>query len=310
MNTETDPETYLNKVRGAMFGTTSEVKDGVIAELRSHIMDKAASMGGQASLPQAVQSLDPPDVMGNRYRHIYGWAFFPWKLLVYLLAGVLGTMSMLQGVWFSPGDEGGGVCCFFLLVVLIWATAYLTGRKAAMIVATCGGVPMAVFGLIFVFLANMLADSGFAILGATGGDLFSVCLSIVILLAIGYLTGHTVQKYAGSPQVGQFVMTTPSPMAGPFPTTTQPMAQPMVQPPSATGFAMGAPTPDPMMGAGFAAPAPAAPAMDFGGAPPPPAAACPLCSTQVSPRPGEVSAQCPGCLANLRWDPASFTWST
>jgi hypothetical protein len=139
-------EHYLKNVKLRMFSMPGKAKKGVIQELRSHIMESAAAIGGPAMEGTIISQMDTPRRTAKRYKEIYGYnmlfkIFFVliciflaiWTVPIWeLVNSSFSTTFIFLLIAAAAGEhgiiQGGGVFLFVLSSLLLIPIAYLPAR--------------------------------------------------------------------------------------------------------------------------------------------------------------------------------------
>jgi len=171
---------YLGKVRGAMTGMDSRVREDILRELRSHLADATAANGGDVA--RALAEMGPPSEVGRRYRDLYGYSR-AFQALFVAFAGFLGILSsaVLQGT------ENAYVPNLLSLPALVALVAWLlwVSVRAGSRVGLLAGFAAFVARLGIVGLLTRLPPGAMV----TPEGLVTLLLSSGLLLLVGWLPG-------------------------------------------------------------------------------------------------------------------------
>jgi uncharacterized membrane protein len=180
-------DAYLDRVRRRMVGLDAAVREDVIRELRSHLLDAAREAGGDwaSVLPRA----EAPEAIARRYRDLYGYGR-TYQLLLVSGAFLLGLLTL------PLVPIGGSFTLAFLLSVLLLAAlvAYLfwTSVAAGEVVGLLAGVAAGAGRLVVAGLAMLTGTAAFL----EGGMVLFLFVS-ALLVVLGYLPGTAKRKWRG-----------------------------------------------------------------------------------------------------------------
>jgi HAAS domain-containing protein len=185
----TSADAYLAEVRRSMAGMDPRVRDDILRELRSHVVEASAANGGDST--RAIAGMGSAREVGRTYRKLYGYGPGFQGLFV-ALAAVLALFSV--PVLFY-GDTGAFPLLLSLpvLVILLGWLLWVSVAAGARVGLYAGVVSFAV--RIVAALAVDLTTAGASTM--PGGLLFFI-LSSVLLVLVAWLPG-TAKKVWSAP---------------------------------------------------------------------------------------------------------------
>jgi hypothetical protein len=180
-------DAYLGQVQRGLGGMDPRVRADILRELRSHLLDSAASNGG--NVHAAIDALGDAASVARRYRELYGYGS-SYRFLFYLVAGVLGIPTV--PVLFA-GDEG--IFPFFIsaifvaveFAVLIWVSV-MAGNRAGLFAGVAGLV-----GRLMGFGGAIVANRGALLITPDG--LAAFLLVSLLLVLVGWIPGKARQAW-------------------------------------------------------------------------------------------------------------------
>jgi hypothetical protein len=190
-------EAYLSKVRLWMFGMPKKAKNGIIDELRSHIMDSIQAIGGTSAIEAILEGMDSPRRTAKRYRSIYGFSL-PFKILFVLITIFLSFWTVPIWEIVSPGFSTTFVF-LVLLIFLLWV-----GIKAGKRMALVAGISSLLTR--FIVLGIIVAAAGEQGV-IQGGGVFAFLLASLLLIVCAYLPARTMEKWEERVGEGMSMMT-------------------------------------------------------------------------------------------------------
>lgn len=183
---------YLAAVGAAMTGMDPQVRQDILAELRSHLADSAAEHGGDAA--RAVAAMGPAVRVGREYRSVYGYSR-AYKALFAVFAALLAalTLPVLGGSTSAAGIPAylPNLLAFpFLLLVIGWLlwVSVQAGSRAGLyagLAALAGRMAVAV-ALLFASPGGIVTPDGAAVL----------VVSSVLLVLVGWLPGTAKRAWS------------------------------------------------------------------------------------------------------------------
>ncbi len=192
-----DLDAYLGRLRRQLFGFPTGVRENILREIESHVLDTATEIGGgtDAAVAQVVAELQPPRVVARNHRDVYGYSF-EFRALFIFLAGLLGILSLPRNPILPGSELVGPVVLAFLVVYLI-----LVSLSAGKTVGVYSGGVAAVLRLVS-FILIFAAVSGEA-LPFTDQilEFAGFVLASVLLILVGYLPGRGKEKWATTLEV-------------------------------------------------------------------------------------------------------------
>lgn len=166
----------------------SKVKQGIIAELRAHILDSAGELGevNEANVTAILEKMDLPKKIAYDYKKIYGYGI-SFKILFMLIAGAIASLTLPV----IPLIENLGIVATIFLPLLIIYLVVISLKAGKMIGLACGAVSvffrLAVFSLSFYFYQrDVVLDSL---------TLAIFIITSLMLILIGYLPGESKEKW-------------------------------------------------------------------------------------------------------------------
>ncbi len=181
-------ERFLSQINLHLIGMGSKVKQGIIAELRAHILDSAEELGdvNEANVTAILKKMDSPKKIAHDYKKIYGYAA-SFKILFIIIAGVIAylTLPVILTV-----QNSGTIAAVFLPVLVIYLVV-ISLKAGKMVGLACGVVSMisrfAVLSLSYSLYQKDIVLDSIAI------TIFII--TSVVLVLIGYLPGETKEKW-------------------------------------------------------------------------------------------------------------------
>lgn len=192
MNVTGPAEDYLSQVGSAMRGMDGRVREDILRELRSHLLESAAENAGDVG--GAIAAMGPAQRVGREYRNLYGYGR-AYQVLFALVATALAalTVPVLQG-----GTTPSGIVAYipnlaaypFLVLVVLWLlwVSVAAGSRAGLY-AGLG----AFAGRIAAAVALLLAGSGGTV--TTDGAAL-LLVSSVLLVLVGMLPGTAKKAWS------------------------------------------------------------------------------------------------------------------
>jgi len=178
-------ERYLTGVKLRMFTMPGKARRGVLMELRGHIMESAAAMGGPAFEYTVISNLDSPRKMAKRYREIYGYNML-FKVLFVMIAIFLAIWTVPIWELLNPSFTTSFI--FLLLVIFLFYIGSRAGKRMAL--------TMSLSAIITRFLIVGLIAAAAGEHGVIqGGGVFMFLISSLLLIPIAYLPARVVEKW-------------------------------------------------------------------------------------------------------------------
>ncbi len=184
----TPHDDYLDRVRRAMAGMDSAVRDDILRELRSHIAESMAANGG--NMGAAISGLGSPTEVGRHYRAVYGYGR--------AFRGLFAVVAFLLAIPSIPvlitGDQGlfpFGLSVVFLGIVAAWVlwVSVSAGARAGLIAG------IAAFAGRLVAFGSVAATQPGGI--ATAGGIGLLAIASVMLVVLGWLPGTAKKTWSG-----------------------------------------------------------------------------------------------------------------
>lgn len=201
-------ERYLSGVKVWMFSMPGKAKKGVLMELRNHIMESAAVMGGPTFEGTVISNMDSPRKTAKRYREIYGYNLF-FKIIFVLIAIFLAIWTV--PVWEVINPSFSTSFIFLLLVIFLFYTGSRAGKRMALTLSLSAIVTRV---LIVGLIAAAAGEHGVI----QGGGVLMFLLSSLLLIPIAYFPARVVEKWEEKKYwmapVAQPVETRPCPRCG------------------------------------------------------------------------------------------------
>ncbi len=187
----TTQDEYLKEVRRSMMGMEPAVREDILRELRSHMVESMAANGG--NVVAALSGFGSPHEVGRHYRELYGYgrAFrFLFVVMAFLLA--IPSIPVLVAGEASPFPSSLSLA--FLGVVAAWIlwVSVAAGSRTGLLAGVAGFAGRAV-----AFGAAATIQPG-AVATAAGIGLLVIVSSALVLL--GWLPG-TAKKSWGAPKI-------------------------------------------------------------------------------------------------------------
>ena len=110
-------DAYLGDVRRSMGGMDPRVREDILRELKSHMLEASAANGGDAD--GAVSRMGSSRDVGRNYRKLYGYGK-PFQALFIALAAVLAILSVPVLASSDLGTFPSILSVPFLLALLAW----------------------------------------------------------------------------------------------------------------------------------------------------------------------------------------------
>jgi hypothetical protein len=173
-------DAYLGEVRRAMGGMDPRVRDDILRELKSHMLEASAANGGDAGV--AVSRMGPARDVGRNYRKLYGYGR-PFQGLFIGIAAILATLSVPVLASSDIGTFPSILSVPFLIGLVAWLlwVSVAAGSRVGLIAGVAG----------FVVRISAAVVVGITQTGAAtvpGGLLF-FGLSSGLLVVVAWLPG-------------------------------------------------------------------------------------------------------------------------
>jgi NADH:ubiquinone oxidoreductase subunit 3 (subunit A) len=178
-------ERYLSSVKLWMFRMPGKAKKGVLMELRSHIMESAAAMGGPAFEGAVISNMDSPRKTAKRYKEIYGYNMF-FKILFVLITIFLAIWTV--PIWELVNPSFSTSFIFLLLVIFLFYTGSRAGKRMALTLSLSAIITRV---LIVGIIAAAAGEHGVI----QGGGVFMFLISSLLLIPIAYFPARVVEKW-------------------------------------------------------------------------------------------------------------------
>jgi len=181
-------ERYLADVGRNLFGMDRRVKEDIINELRTHILDS-----GNAH-PQGVEGvlreMKSPKEIASEYKDLYGYGTVV-KVAFLIPIIIVAALSVPMPQYFGPERfDPYAVANLFLLltvVVIIWASA-VAGKQLGMVAGATACVTRFLVLGVALTTGNIVADAGPLNLALFG-------IASIALVAVGYIPGERKEKW-------------------------------------------------------------------------------------------------------------------
>ena len=200
-------ERYLSKVKLRMFTMPGKAKKGVINELRNHIMESAAAIGGPAMEGTVLSQLDSPGRTAKRYKAIYGYNLL---FKIFFVLAVIFLAIWTVPIWELVNPSFSTTFIFLILVIFLFYIGSKAGKKMALMLSISAIVTRL---LIVGFIAAAAGEHGVI----QGGGVFVFLLSSLLLIPIAYLPARVIEKWEERkywPPAPQLFETRPCPKCG------------------------------------------------------------------------------------------------
>jgi len=180
-----DMEQYLSRVRLWMFGMPRKAKNGIVNELRAHIIDSSNAQGGPASIGYIVSQMESPRRTANKYKQIYGYGL-PLKILFVVITIFLAIWTV--PIWEIVNPSFSTNFVFLLLIVFLFVIGSRAGKKMALVT---GIAALLTRFIILGLIAAALGD--FAVV--QGGGVFVFLMASIFLILVAYIPARTIEKW-------------------------------------------------------------------------------------------------------------------
>lgn len=179
---------YERRLRRGMRGVPGRTRRDLVEEL---VGGYEVKLQAASTDPSVLAAIDDPKRVGRALRAVHGigWG---WRILHWLLAGVLGVLSTpLLEAWLPAYP---GTFFLILLTVLVVRAAALGGRWHGLVTGMAGAVPRIL--MLFAFAAFMDWVAGH--LGPTVAvpeeSLTAVVITSLLLPVVGFLAGKRLRR--------------------------------------------------------------------------------------------------------------------
>jgi len=178
----TSVDAYVEHVRHGLAGMDAGVRNDIVRELRSHLVDSAAATGGDVNA--ATASLGDAVVVARRYRELYGYGV-AYRSVFAIVAGILGVFTVPVLLGAEENIFPFFLSAIFLIVVaafLIWVSVK-AGNRAGLAAGAAGCIGrFAAFGIVFVSqrAEPLITPAGLALFAFVS----------LLLLVIGWVPGR------------------------------------------------------------------------------------------------------------------------
>jgi uncharacterized membrane protein len=192
-----DLEEYLRRLRRNLIGLPREAKETILREVRSHVIETAAELGGttEANVAGVVAQLQHPRVVARNHREIYGYSF-EFQALFVFAAALLSTLTLPFNP-IIPGSEVVGPVVLAVLIVYLIFVSLSAGKT----IGVYSGGAAAVLRLV-LFVLTFAALSGDAVpFTQQVAEFGGFVLVSVLLILIGYLPGKGKERWAATLEV-------------------------------------------------------------------------------------------------------------
>ncbi len=184
----TSADEYLTEVRRSMAGMDPRVRDDILRELRSHVVEASAANGGDPT--RAVAGMGAPREVGRSYRSLYGYGR-GFQILFIAVAAILSVLSVPVLVSSDTGPFPSLLSLPVLAILLGWL----------LWVSVAAGARVGLFAGLVSFAVRILAVVAVDVtqIGAStvpGGLLFFV-VSSALLVLVAWLPGTAKKVWAG-----------------------------------------------------------------------------------------------------------------
>jgi uncharacterized membrane protein len=172
-------ERYLSQVSRHLVGLPAKLRQDVILELRSHILEQAESEGGEVHV--VVQRMGPPKETARSYIQLYGYGA-GLKVLAVLAAATLafltlpfsiGSPAFLGTVWMSNAS-------LILLIIFLIGVGIKIGSRAAL----AAGASVAAARFLALGIALVLGSPGLVVEPVA---IAAFVLTTVAVALVGYM---------------------------------------------------------------------------------------------------------------------------
>jgi len=183
----TPPDEYLEQVRRAMSGMEPRVRDDILLELRSHIVESTAANGGNVNA--SLAAVGSAEEVGRHYRELYGYGR-AYKILFAAIAFVVALPSVPV---LAVGTESLFPYAFsiaFLVVAAVWIlwVSVAAGSRAGILAG-------------FTAMVSRFAAFGIAAVTLAGGETSPTGLGLLIavsvmLVLLGWIPGTAKRAWS------------------------------------------------------------------------------------------------------------------
>ena len=181
-------ERFLSQINLHLIGMGNKVKQGIIAELRAHILDSAEELGdvNEANVTAILKKMDSPKRIAHDYKKIYRYAT-SFKILFMVIAGVIASLTLPD----VPEVQNLDIIAAVFLPVLVIYLVVISLKAGKMVGLACGVVSM-IFRFVVLSLSYSLYQKDI-VLDSIAITIFII--TSVVLVLIGYLPGETKEKW-------------------------------------------------------------------------------------------------------------------
>jgi hypothetical protein len=190
-----------------MFSMPKKARNGVINELRNHIMESAAVTGGPAMEGTVISQMDSPKKTAKRYKAIYGYNLI-FKIIFVIIAIFLAIWTV--PIWELVNPSFSTSFVFLILVIFLFYVGSKAGKRMAIMLSISAIITRL---LIVGLIAAAAGDHGVI----QGGGVFIYLLSSLLLIPIAYLPARVIEKWDEKknwPIAPQVLETRPCPRCG------------------------------------------------------------------------------------------------
>ncbi len=183
MNKSATLEDYLSELSFHLITVCKAKRSSIIAELRSHIIDKAQSFGklNEENIVKAINELGSAREIAGKYKEIYGYSA--------LWLGAFAIFSAFISVLTMPVLELISVIVLPLAFVYIIYVSLTAGAKSGLFIGTvCSVTRIVALGALLKLYTTVYTIQ-------STGTLAGFLLVSVVMIVLGYLPGYYKQKY-------------------------------------------------------------------------------------------------------------------
>ncbi|HKZ98812.1 MAG TPA: hypothetical protein VJ326_04395 [Thermoplasmata archaeon] len=179
---------YASRVRRAMVGMDTRVREDIVRELRAHLADSAASAGGDDRV--AIARMGPPAQVARGYKRVYGYGLL-FRILFVAVAVGLAVPSVPVLTAGEAGLAPYDLSLPFLGALLAWLL--WVGARGGSPIGLVAGVAAAASRLAALGAVAAVEPGATAAVG--GAALFLASCGVLVLL--GWLPGTARKAWSG-----------------------------------------------------------------------------------------------------------------
>lgn len=177
-------ERYLADMNKALFGMDKKTREGIVAELRSHISE---SLADGASSEETIKNLEHPRSLARRYKQIYGYG-----TLFNILFSMDAIILAIIAVPYFPylGYEPYYSLLFAFAIVSVGTAGLFCGKKVGLAV----GIASTTARILSFATIYLLSDDLFL----RTDDALAFVIVSMIFIPVGYGIGRAKEKWPGN----------------------------------------------------------------------------------------------------------------